>query len=79
MPSGLFSFVSALFISLLTPLFLEYSSVSLSYLILAVPMRECLRKYSCMSSTFPIAIQNGTSFFLDSAATSAQCEFGAKK
>ena len=37
------------------------SSVSLSYFILAVPMRECLGKYSCMSSPFPIAILNGTS------------------
>ena len=29
------------------------------------PMRECLRKHSCMSSTFPIAILNGTCFFLE--------------
>ena len=32
--------------------------------ILAVPMRECLGKHSCMSSLFPIAILNGTSSFL---------------
>ena len=31
---------------------------------LAVPMRECFRKHSCMSSPFPIAIVNGTLFFL---------------
>ena len=46
------------FASLLTP-----SSVSLSYFILAVPMRGCLGKHSCMSSPFPIAILNGTFFF----------------
>ena len=57
-PSGLlFSFLSALLLSILTPLFLPSSSVSLSYFILAVPMREC------MSSSFPIAILNGTCFF----------------
>ena len=28
-----------------------------------VPMRECSGKHSCMSSTFPIAMQNGTFFF----------------
>ena len=38
------------------------SSVSLSYFFLAVPMRECLGKYMCMNSTFPIAILNGTFF-----------------
>ena len=35
--------------------------VSLS-LILALPLRECLGKRSCMSSTFPEAILNGTHF-----------------
>ena len=34
-------------------------SVSLPYFILAGPMRECLGKHSCMSSTYPIAILNG--------------------
>ena len=53
--SGLLSFVSAFLFSLLTPLFLP-SCVSLSYFILAVPMRECLRKHSCTSAPFPIAI-----------------------
>ena len=58
-PSGLL-FVPAV-------LFFSYSRVSsvclrLSYFILAVPMRECLGKHSCMSSPFPIAILNGTSF-----------------
>ena len=47
----------------LTPLFLSSSSVSLSYFILVVPMRVCLRKHSCMSSPFPIAILYGTLFF----------------
>ena len=56
-PSGLLLFVPAVLFSILTP-----SSVSWSYFILAVPMRECLGKHSCMSSQFPIAILNGTSF-----------------
>ena len=64
MPSGLLSFVPALLLSILTPLFLSCLSVSLSYLIPAVPMLECFGKHSCMSSPFPIAILNGTSFFL---------------
>ena len=45
-------------LSILTPLFLPSWSVSLAYFILAVPMREYLEKYSCMSFPFPIA--NGT-------------------
>ena len=40
--------------SMLTPLFIPSSSVSLSYFILAVPMHEGLGKHSCMSSPFPI-------------------------
>ena len=59
--SGLFLFVPAVLFSILTLLFCPSSSVSLSYFILAVPMRECLGKHSCMSSPFPIAILNGTS------------------
>ena len=38
-------------------------SVSLSHFILAVPMRECLGKHSCMSSTFPAAKLNDTNIF----------------
>ena len=53
----------ALCFSILTSLFLPPSSVSLSYFILAVPIRKCLGKHSCTSSPFPIAILNGTSFF----------------
>ena len=49
-PPGLIFFVPALLLSILTPFFLPSSSVSFSYFILAVPMRECLRKHSCMSS-----------------------------
>ena len=49
-----------LLLSILTPPFLPSSTVSLSYFIRAVPMRECLGKHSCMSSPFPIAILNGT-------------------
>ena len=55
---------AAVLFSTLTPLFCVSSSVSLSYFILAVPMRECLGKHSCMSSPFPIAILKGTSSFL---------------
>ena len=51
------------FFHILKPLFLPPSSVSFSYFILAVPMRKCLGKHSCMSSPFPIAILNGTFFF----------------
>ena len=47
----------ALLLSLFMSLFLP-SSVSLSYSILAVPMRECFGRHSRMSSTFPIAILN---------------------
>ena len=43
-------------------LFLPSSSVSLSNFYLAVPMRGCVGKHSCMSSPFPIAILNGTCF-----------------
>ena len=50
-------------LSIHTPI-LPSSSVSLSDFILAVPIRECLDKRSCISSSFPIAILNGTSFFL---------------
>ena len=50
-------------LSKLTILFLPSSSVSLSDFILAVPMRECLGKHSCMSSSFPSALLNGTCFF----------------
>ena len=62
--SGLLSFVPALLFSILTPLFCPSSYVTLSYFILAFPMRECFGKHSCMSSQFPIAILNGTSTFL---------------
>ena len=55
-------FVPALLLSMLTHLFLS-SSLSLSYFILAVPIRKCLGKHSCMSSSFPIFILNDTSFF----------------
>ena len=62
-PSGLLSFVPALLLSTLTPIFLSSSSISLSYFILAVLMLEYLGKHSCMSSQFPIAILNGTLIF----------------
>ena len=59
-PSGLLLFVPAVLFSILTPLFCVSSSVSLSYFVLAVPMRKCLGKHSCMSSPCPIAILNFT-------------------
>ena len=62
-PSGLLLFVPPVLFSILTPLFCVFSSVSLSYFILAVPMREGLGKHSCMSSPFPIAILNLTFLF----------------
>ena len=55
-------FVPDLLFSILTPLSLPPSSVSLSYFILAVQMHECLGKHSCMISQLPIAILNGTFF-----------------
>ena len=61
--SGLLLFVPALLLSILTPLFLPSSSVSLSYFALAISMRECLGKHSYMSSPCPIAIPNGTFLF----------------
>ena len=69
-PFALRFFVPALLLSMLTHLFLS-SFLSLPYFILADPMRKCLGKHSCMSS-FPIVILNDTSFFSDSATTSAQ-------
>ena len=62
-PSGLLFFATALLFSILTPLVLPPSSVSLSYFILAVPMRKCLGKHSCMSYPFPIAILKVPHFF----------------
>ena len=50
-----FFFVPALLLSILTPLF-SHSSVSLSYFILAVPMREFFVKHSCMNFTFSITM-----------------------
>ena len=63
-PSGLLPFVPALLLSILTPLFLASSSVSLPYLIHAVLRCECLGKHSCMSYPCPIVILKGSSFFL---------------
>ena len=57
--TGLLSFLSAVLLSTFI-LLLPSSSVSLSNFYLAVPMRGCLGKHSCMSSPFPRAILNGT-------------------
>ena len=45
-----FFFMSAVLLSTIILLFLLSSAVSLSYFNLSVSMRECLGKYSCMSS-----------------------------
>ena len=63
-PSGLHLFVPVLLLSILKTLFLPFSPVSLSYLILSVPMCKCSGKRSCLSSPFLITILNGTSYFL---------------
>ena len=57
------SFFRSRFISFLSHASFLSLFVSLYYFILAVPMRECLGKHSCMSFTFRIAILNGTLFF----------------
>ena len=62
-PSALLFFMPTLLLSTLTPLFLHFVSVSLFYFIIAVRMRECLGKHSCMRYTFPIAKLNSTCFF----------------
>ena len=55
-----FFFVSAVLLSTIILLFLLSSAVALSYFNLAVPMRKCLGKHWCMSSSYSIAILNGT-------------------
>ena len=60
-------FVPAVHLSIFTFLILS-SSVSLSYFILAVLMRKCSGKQSCMSSTLHIAILNGTCLFSSAKA-----------
>ena len=41
-------------------LVLAFSSISLSYFNLAVPMHKCSRGHSCMTNVFFIALLNGT-------------------
>ena len=55
-----FFFTSSVLLSTIILLLLLSSSVSLSYFNLAVHMRKCLRKHSCMSYPFSIAILNLT-------------------
>ena len=58
MLSGLILFVPAVLFSILTHLFCPSSSVSLSYIILAVPMRECfstLTPLFCPSSSVSLS------------------------
>ena len=53
-------FLSAVLLSTFIIQFSISSSISLSYFNLAVLMRKCLGKHSCMRSQFSIAILNGT-------------------
>ena len=46
--------------TLLLSILIRSVSVSLSYFILSVPIRECLEKQLCMRSACPIDILNGT-------------------
>ena len=64
-----FFFHSALLLSIITHFVLRSSAGFLSYFTIAVPMRECLREHSCMSSQFPVAIPNGTPFFRESTCS----------
>ena len=58
---------------------LPSTSVPLSYLIFAVSMRDCLGKYSCMSSPCPIVILNECYLLITgSTTTTARFLFGAK-
>ena len=58
--TGLLFFTSSVLLSTTILFLLLSSSVSLSYFNLAVPMSKCLRKHSCMSYPFSIAILNLT-------------------
>ena len=60
-PSGLLLFVPTVLFSILTPLFCVSSSVSLSYFVLAVPMRKCLRKHS---HELPVSYSHTEWYFL---------------
>ena len=55
--------MSTVLLFIFAPLFLPSFSVSLSYFVLAGSMRKCLGKHYCMSTTFCIAILNGTCSF----------------
>ena len=61
-PSGLLLFVPALLPSILSPLFLPSSPVSLSYLILAVLMREAFEK--TLVHEFPVSYSHTEWYFL---------------
>ena len=57
-----FVFVATV-LSIFTLLCMLLFSVFLCYFKIAVPMRKCSEEHACMSSTFPLAILNGTCFF----------------
>ena len=60
-PSGHLFFASVAFFHTHAS-FLTVFVCFFTYVIFAVPMRECLGKHLCMSCSFPIAILNGTCF-----------------
>ena len=66
-------FVLALLLLILTPLFLP-SSVYLIYFILALPIRERLRKNLCMSSPFSTALLNCTFFSRKTRWSRVNCQ-----
>ena len=78
-PSGLHLFVPAVLFSILTPLFFSSASVLLSYFILAVSMRECLGKHSCIRFLIFYCHTERYLLLTASATASGQCVFGAKK
>ena len=67
-PVLLFYLVPTLLHSIFTLFCLPSSTVSLSSLILGVPMHEYLGKHSCMSSTFPLANTECFLFFFPDSA-----------
>ena len=66
-----FFFVPALLRFIFTLLFSPSFSASLSYFIFAVFIHVCSGEHSSMSSTFPLAVLNGPSFFF--ARQSCSC------
>ena len=71
-PLRLILFVFALHISLLTPFYIRTSSVSVSYFILAVPMRSVWENTLAWVHHFLVILKR-TCFFLESCFSSIEC------